>query len=94
MSGQLDLLVPPLGGAVPASDQATAVNPPEIPVNEPVEGLGLLTRPVGEGQVPGAVLVPGVVLEERVLVVGGGLIVTPIGVEDVLASPRSARAPA
>jgi hypothetical protein len=39
---QLDLLVPPLGGAVVAGNQAGAMQPAEVSVDERVSGLGLV----------------------------------------------------
>ena len=84
MRGQLDLLVPPLGGAVVAGDQAHAVQPPEVAVHERVARLRLVVRPLGEPEVPGGVLLPGVLLEERVLLLGAGLHGVPLALEDVL----------
>ena len=69
---QLDLLVPPLGGAVQAGDQAIAVDAAKVAVDEPVAGLGLVGGALGQAEVPVGVLLPGVRLEERVLVAALG----------------------
>ena len=71
VGGQFDRLVPPLGGPVHAGDEAGAVHPPEVAVDERVARLRLVVGPVGEAEVPRRVLVPRVGLEERVLRVGG-----------------------
>ena len=98
VGGQLDRLVAPLGGAVLAGDQPHAVHAAEVAVDERVPRLGLVVGAVGEPEVPLGVLVPGVGLEERVLVVGARLDVAPVAVEHVLAgvdellgAPRRAR---
>ena len=67
VGGQLDLLVPPLGGPVVARDQAHAVQAAEVAVDERVPRLGLRARPLGEREVPRPVLVPRVPLQVRVL---------------------------
>jgi hypothetical protein len=64
VGGQLDLLVAPFGGPVLAGDQAHAVEAAEVAVDEGVAGLGVVAGPVGEGQVPVGVLLPGVGLQE------------------------------
>ena len=65
--GELDLLVPPLGRPVDARDQAGAVHPAEVAVDEGVPRLGLVVGALGEPEVPGGVLLPGVPLEVGVL---------------------------
>jgi hypothetical protein len=58
MSCQLDLLVPPLGSAVMACNQAGPVEPTEISVDECVSRLGFVGGAFGESEVPFAVLAP------------------------------------
>ena len=81
---QLHVLVAPLGRAVDAGDQPGAVDAAEIAVHEGVAGLRLLRRPLGEAEVPFGVLVPGVGLQEGVLLAGAGLDGAPVASEDVL----------
>src|SRR5262245_48200345 len=83
--GALDLLVLPLCGPVLARDESHAVDAPEVAVNERVAALGLVLRAVGEREVPSAVLVPRVVLEERLLVGSSRLGLAPVAADDVLA---------
>lgn len=85
MGGKLELLVPPFGGSVLTSDQAHPVNPPEVSVDECVTGFGLVGRTVGEAQMPLGVFVPGMRLEEFILVLCARLNVAPHAVEHVLA---------
>jgi two-component system, OmpR family, sensor kinase len=84
VGGELDLLVPPLGGPVHAGDDAHPVDAPEIPVDEGVPGLGLVGGPLGQAEVPAGVLFPGVPLQVGVLVARARLDVTPVAVEHVL----------
>src|SRR6266511_5241310 len=65
---QLDLLVPPLRSTVVAGDQPHPVQTAEVAVDERVARLRLLGRALGEAKMPGGVLLPGVRLQERVLV--------------------------
>src|SRR3954468_18503590 len=83
VGGQLHLLVPPLRRAVVAGDDPHPVHPPEVAVDERVARLGLVVRAVGEGEVPGAVLVPRVARQVVVLVVGGRLNTAPLNAQDV-----------
>ena len=87
---QLDLLVPPLRGPVDARDEAAAVDPAEVAVDERVAGLGLVVGALGQPEVPRAVVLPRVLLEVGVLRLGVGLHVAPVAVEDVLLARRSA----
>ena len=82
--GKLDLLVPPLRGAVDARDQAGPVHPAEVAVDERVAGLGLVVGADCQAEVPGRVVGPGMPLQEGVLRVGGRLHFAPVAVEDVL----------
>ena len=84
VGGQLDLLVPPLGGAVLTGDQAHPVDSPEIPVHKRVSGLRFVARAVGEPQMPRGVLVPRVRLQEGILVIGARLNLAPLALEYVL----------
>src|SRR5215207_2911652 len=59
----------------------------EIAVDERVPGLRLVGSSVGEAEMPSPVLVPRVLLQERVLVIGARLGLAPVAVEHVLASP-------
>ena len=84
MCGELDRLVPPLGGAVDAGDETGPVDASEVADDERVAGLRLVAGPVGQAEVPVGVLLPGVRLQECVLVVRGWCDLAPIAVEDVL----------
>ena len=84
VGGQLDVLVPPLGGAVDARDQAGAVDPAEVAVHERVPRLGLVVGALGQAEVPRAVVVPRVPLEVGVLRLGVRLHLAPVAVQDVL----------
>ena len=82
---ELDLLVTPLGCPVVAGDQPHSMHAAEVAVHERVPGLRLLGGAFGEAEVPGGVFLPGVGLEERVLLACARLDVLPAGAEDVLA---------
>ena len=84
MRSELDLLVPPLGGAVVAGDQAHPVQPPEVAVHERVARLRLVGGALGQPEVPERVVLEGVCLQERVLLAGAGLHVLPARAENVL----------
>ena len=75
-----DLTAPVLAG-----DEAHAVDAAQVAVHEAVARLGVVVGAVGQGQVPGGEVVPGVRLEVGVLVVGTGLGVAPLAAQDVLA---------
>src|SRR5690606_12635050 len=51
-------LVPPLGRAVDARDQAGSVHTPEVSRDEGVPGLRLLVGAIGEAEVPRRVVAP------------------------------------
>src|SRR5436309_349731 len=57
VGGAFDLLVLPLRRAVEARDHAHAVEAGEVTEHEGVARLRLVGRTVGEGEVPGGVLV-------------------------------------
>src|SRR5215208_6378367 len=84
MGRELDLLVPPLRGAVHARDQGGPVDATEVAADEGVAGLGLVARALGEAEVPCGVLGPGVTLEVGVLRGGVRLLLAPVAVQDVL----------
>jgi two-component system OmpR family sensor kinase len=84
VGGQLDLLVPPLGGPVHAGDDAHPVDAPEIPVDEGVPGLRLVVGPLGQAEVPAGILIPRVPLEVGVLIARARLDAPPVAVEHVL----------
>src|SRR4051812_13251450 len=85
VGGELDLLVPPRRRAVHAGDQAGAMQPPQVPVDERVPGLRPVVRAVREAEVPRPVLLPRVGLEVGVLGGGVRLHIAPLAVEHVLA---------
>src|SRR5689334_11160006 len=58
VGGELDILVPPLGGPVLAGDDAHAVQTTQVAVDECVPGLGLVLGGVGEPEMPPRVLRP------------------------------------
>ena len=64
------VLVPPLRRPVDAGDQAGPVHPAEVAEDERVAGLGLVGRTLGQAEMPGGVLVPGMLLQEGVLRLG------------------------
>ena len=81
---QLHGLVAPLRRPVHARDEAAAVDAAEVAVHEGVAGLGLVGGTHRQPEVPGAVLLPVVGLQEGVLGLGVGLDVAPVAPEDVL----------
>jgi hypothetical protein len=84
MCGQLDFLVPPLRCPIDAGDQGRTVHPPQVTEDERIPRLGLISRTFGQAEMPSGVLLPGVPFQEGVLVVGAGLHLTPVAVENVL----------
>ena len=86
VSRELHLLVTPLCGPVHAGDQAAAMDPAEVAVHKGVSGFRVVGSPCREAEVPLAVLLPRVLLQELVLGGGGGLNLSPVTIEDVLAS--------
>src|SRR5262249_22240096 len=75
--GELDLLMPPLGGPVVACDDAHAMDATEIPVDKRVPGLGVVGGTVGEPEMPSGVFLPRVRLQEDVPFAGAGLNLAP-----------------
>jgi hypothetical protein len=90
---QFNVLVAPLGRPELTGDQAYAMDAAEVPVDEAISRLGLVGRTVGESEVPFSIFIPGMRSQEDVLVLGARLTLTPVAIEDVLASvyeaPRS-----
>jgi hypothetical protein len=84
MCGQLDFLVPPLRGPIDAGDQRCTVHPPQVTEDERIPRLGLISRTFGQAEMPSGVLLPGVPFQEGVLIVGAGLHLTPVALENVL----------
>src|SRR5260370_5640831 len=84
VGGEFDLRVPPLGGPVVAGDDAHPVQPPEVAVDKGVPGLGVLAGTVGEPEVPAGVFLPGMRLQEGVLLRRARLDLAPVAVEHVL----------
>ena len=83
--GELDLLVPPLRCTVVAGDQPHPMETTEVAEDECVARFGLLSRALGEAEMPARVLLPGVRLQEHVLLTGAWLHVLPPRTEHVLA---------
>ena len=65
VSRELDLFVTPLGGAIVAGDQACSMQTPEVAVHERIAGLRLIRGTFGKAEMPLAVFLPRVGLEER-----------------------------
>ena len=86
MSRELDFLVAPFGGPVHAGNQARAVDTFEVAIGEAVPRLRLLPGPFSKAEMPLGVLVPGMGLEERVFGDRARLHVSPVAVQNVLAS--------
>ena len=84
MCRQLDFLVPPLRCPINAGDQRRTVHPPQVTEDERIPRLGLISRTFGQAEMPGGVLLPGVPFQKCVLVVGAGLHLTPIAIENIL----------
>ena len=85
MRRELDRLVAPLRRPENTRDDGRAMDPPEVAHDEGVAALGLVGRALGQAEVPGGVLLPGVLREIGVLGVGARLDLTPVAVEHVLA---------
>src|ERR1700720_518606 len=84
MGGELKLLMLPLRGSKLTRDQAHPMHTTEVTINEPVAGLSVVVRSVGQAEMPFPVLVPRMRLQEGVFVFGAGLTVSPVTVENVL----------
>src|SRR6185437_4243980 len=84
VGGEFDLLVPPFGRPVETGDDAHPVQPLEIAVDECVPGLGVIAGTVGEPEMPAGVFLPGVRLQEGVLLLRARLDLAPVAVEYVL----------
>jgi hypothetical protein len=84
MCRQLDFLVPPLRCPINAGDQRRTVHPPQVTEDERIPRLGLISRTFGQAEMPGGVLLPGVPFQKGVLVVGPGLHLTPVAIENIL----------
>src|ERR687891_415869 len=84
MGCELDFLVPPLRSSVLTRNQAHAMDTTEVSIDERISGLGVVFGAVGEPEMPFGIFIPGVRLQEGVLVGGAGLDVAPIAVEYVL----------
>jgi hypothetical protein len=84
VSGEFDVLVPPLRRPVHACDQSGAVDSAEIAVDECMPGLGVILGPVSESEKPLGVLVPRVGLQVAILVVCTRLHRPPVTVENIL----------
>src|SRR5206468_242038 len=82
---ELDLLVPPLRGPVVAGDQSHPMETAEVAVDKRVARLRLLRGALGQAEMPGGVFLPGMRLQERVLLPCARLHVLPTRAEHVLA---------
>src|SRR5918996_183313 len=85
MGCELDFLVPPLRSSVLTRNQAHAMDTTEVSIDERIPVLGVVFGAVGEPEMPFGVFIPGVRLQEGVLVGGTGLDIAPIAVEYVVA---------
>ena len=85
MYRKLDLLVPPLRGAVMAGDQPHPVQTAKVAIHKRVARLRLLRHAVSEAEMPRGVLAPGVRLQERVLLSSARLRLLPTRAKHVLA---------
>jgi len=86
MGGKLNLLVAPLGRPVLAGDQPGSMDASKIAINERVSGLGLVIGFLVDAEVPFRVVVPGVTVQECILIRGFRLNFAPVTAENVLAS--------
>src|SRR3984893_12744940 len=84
MGGELKLFMLPLRGSKVTCDQAHPMHATEVTIDEPVPGLRVVVRSVGQAEMPFPVLVPRMRLQEGVFVIGAGLTVPPVTVENVL----------
>ena len=84
MGRELDLLVSPLRSSILTRDQPGAMNATEVSVDKSVPGFGVVVGTFVEAEMPFGVLLPGVGIQERVLVVGARLTLAPVAVEHVL----------
>src|SRR5436190_6768418 len=84
MCCQLDLLVAPLCCTVDASNQSGPVDASEVAEYKGIPCLRLVCDTVGQSQVPGSVLLPGMPFEIVVLVICAWLHLAPVAVQDVL----------
>ena len=66
MGSKLNVLVLPLGGAKLTRDEAHPMDPVEVSVDECVPGFGVVVGAVSETQIPVAIFLPRVFLEEGV----------------------------
>ena len=85
MRGKLNLFVAPFGRPVLAGDQPCSVDAAKIAINERVSAFGLVSRFLVKAEVPFGVVVPGVAVEEGILVRRLRLNFTPVTFENVLA---------
>jgi hypothetical protein len=67
VSGELDVLVTPLCGAIDAGDPLVRWIRRKSPVDKRVAGLGFVCRSLGQPEMPCGVVLPAVGVEERVL---------------------------
>src|SRR5688572_1058697 len=84
MGRKLDLFVPPFRRPIDAGDQGRTVHASQVAEYKRVAGLGLVRGTLGEAKMPGSVLLPGMPLEEGVLIIRTWLHVAPIAIQHVL----------
>jgi hypothetical protein len=92
MRRQLNLLVAPLSRSIVTRDQTSPMDSTKVAVYEGVSALGLIRSPVTEPEMPLGVLGPGVSGQEGVFLVGAGLNLSPVAIENVLAASMRRRA--
>src|SRR5262249_50305970 len=83
--GELDLLMPPLGGPGVACDDSPAMGRPGNPRDKRGPGPGGVGGTVGEPEMPSGVFLPRVRLQEGVPFAGAGLNLAPVAAKHVLA---------
>jgi hypothetical protein len=85
VGSELHFFVSPLGSAIAAGDEPHPVETAEVAVDEGISAFGLIGRPDREPEVPLRIVLPGVTIEEGVLVVRCRLCVAPFAAKDVVA---------
>jgi hypothetical protein len=83
---EFDFLVAPLRSSVMASNQPRSMEAAKVAVDERVPGFRLVRSAFRQAEVPLAVLLPRVRLEERVFVLCCRLDISPIATKHVLAA--------
>jgi hypothetical protein len=84
MGRKLDVFMTPLCRPVLTSDQAHPMDAAEVSINERIPRFGLIACTISESEMPFAMFIPRMRLQEGVLVVGAGLDLAPAAVENIL----------